>query len=209
MPLHEFIMQRDIINIAGYKILEKISLGSHSSAFRGIRLSDNMPVIIKAPTAKFISLNLINRFRSEFNIGSQFDSEFIIKYYSLEPFQNGLAIISEDFGGVKLSDLIPEQGMDVATFLDVAIQITEGLRVIHGENVIHKDLKPGNIAISPENKIIKYLDFGISSQAELESFQGIDLTASGGTLEYISPEQTGRTNRLIDYRSDLYSLGMR
>ncbi|MFA6921949.1 MAG: serine/threonine-protein kinase PknK, partial [Gallionella sp.] len=197
-----------MINIAGFKVLEKISGGSHSCAYRGIRLSDGKSVIIKTPTEKFVPLELINRFRSEFSIGSRFDSKLIIKYYQLEPYQNGLAIISEDFGGVKLSDLIPEDGMSVALFLDVAIQITEGLGIIHGKNVIHKDLKPGNIAISPENHAIKYLDFGISSQAELESFQGIDLAASGGTIEYISPEQTGRTNRLIDYRSDLYSLGV-
>ena len=201
-------MQRDIISLAGYEILEKISLGSHSSAYRGIRLSDKTPVIIKAPTTKFVSLDLINRFRNEFNIGSQFDSELIIKYYSLEPYKNGLAIVSEDFGGVKLSDLIPGEGMDVPTFLNAAIQITEGIRIVHDQNVIHKDLKPGNIAISPHNNTIKYLDFGISTHAELESFQGIDLAASGGTIEYISPEQTGRTNRLIDYRSDLYSLGI-
>jgi diguanylate cyclase (GGDEF)-like protein len=201
-------MQRGTIILAGYEIREKISLGSHSSAYRGVRLPDKTPVVIKAPASKFVSRELINRFRSEFNIGSQFDNELIIKYHALEPYQNGLAIVTEDFGGIKLSDLIPEQGMDISTFLDIAIQITEGLGIIHGKNVIHKDLKPGNIAISPESNAIKYLDFGISTQAELESFQGIDLTASGGTIEYISPEQTGRTNRLIDYRSDLYSLGV-
>ena len=202
------MIQHGTIGLAGYEIREKISLGSHSSAYRGIRLADRQPVVIKAPTAKFVSHELINRFRSEFNIGTRFDSELIIKYHALEPYQNGLAIVSEDFGGVKLSELIPTEGMDIPTFLDVAIQIAEGLGIIHAENVIHKDLKPGNIAISPDNKAIKYLDFGISTRAELAAFHGIDLAASGGTLEYISPEQTGRTNRLIDYRSDLYSLGI-
>jgi diguanylate cyclase (GGDEF)-like protein len=202
------VIQHGIIGLAGYEVREKISLGSHSSAYRGVRLSDNQPVVIKAPTAKFVSHELINRFRSEFDIGSRFDNALIIKYHALEPYQNGLAIVSEDFGGVKLSELIPDGGMEIATFLDIAIQIAEGLGIIHGENVIHKDLKPGNIAISPGNKAIKYLDFGISTRAELTAFHGIDLAASGGTLEYISPEQTGRTNRLIDYRSDLYSLGI-
>lgn len=202
------LMQPSLISIAGFEVRETISQSSHSRVYRGRRLSDGMPVVIKTPTAKFVPLDLINRFRSEFRIGSRFDSDLIVKYYQLEPFQNGLAIVTEDFGGVKLSDLIPEGGMSTALFLDVAIQIARGLSVIHGQKVIHKDLKPGNIAICPKTHAIKYLDFGISSQAELESFQGIDLAASGGTIEYISPEQTGRTSRLIDYRSDLYSLGV-
>ena len=201
-------MQLGTITIPGYEIRERISQGTHSSAYRGVRLADQLPVIIKAPTAKFISLDLSNRFRNEYNIGAQFDSDYVVKYYLLAPYQNGLAIVSEDFGGVKLSAMIPEKGMELQRFLDVAVDITAGIEVIHRKHVIHKDLKPDNIAILPQNYTIKYLDFGISTQAELESFQGIELEASGGTLEYISPEQTGRTNRLIDYRSDLYSLGI-
>ncbi len=92
-------------------------------------------------------------------------------------------------------------------FLSIAIKTTESLAAIHTANIIHKDINPSNIVYNPETKQLKIIDFGISTRLSRENQTVGNLDRLEGTLAYIAPEQTGRMNRGIDYRSDFYSLG--
>ncbi|MEO0870108.1 MAG: AAA family ATPase, partial [Cyanobacteria bacterium J06642_11] len=89
-----------------------------------------------------------------------------------------------------------------------AIATTQGLGDIHGANVIHKDINPGNIVFNPDTGQLRVIDFGLSSRMRQENTPLQPAHTLEGTLAYISPEQTGRVNRLVDYRSDIYSLGI-
>ncbi|GGA16292.1 hypothetical protein CYANOKiyG1_30480 [Okeania sp. KiyG1] len=93
-------------------------------------------------------------------------------------------------------------------FLEVGITLCNALEILYRERIIHKDIKPSNILINPHTKEIKLIDFSIASLLPKETQTLINPHVLEGTLAYISPEQTGRMNRGIDYRTDFYSLGV-
>ena len=140
--------------------------------------------------------------------------EGVIKVYSLETYDRSLVLIFEDFGGDSLPQLISKnskvQGMvmPLEKILKIAIQITEILSRIHNHNIIHKDINPSNIIFNAETEQVKIIDFGISSITTNESLILNESNVLEGTFAYISPEQTGRMNRPLDYRTDFYSLGI-
>ncbi len=111
----------------------------------------------------------------------------------------------EDCGGVSLDKI--SKDMDLSSFLKIAIRIAEALEEIHKINIIHKDIKPSNIIVNPQSGEVKLIDFGVASRLSRENSFLQSPEHLEGTLRYMSPEQTGRINRFVDYRSDLYSLG--
>ncbi|MEH1879767.1 MULTISPECIES: serine/threonine protein kinase [unclassified Nostoc] len=94
------------------------------------------------------------------------------------------------------------------TFLKVGINLAQILGELHAQKIIHKDIKPHNILINPESFEVKLIDFSISSRLDQENPTLSNPNLLEGTLAYMSPEQTGRMNRVCDYRTDLYSLGV-
>ena len=119
----------------------------------------------------------------------------------------------EDFGGISLKEYfhdleILNQTSLLTEFLQVAISLCNILDRLYQQRVIHKDIKPANILINPETKQVKLIDFSIASLLNKETQEIKNPNVLEGTLSYISPEQTGRMNRGIDYRSDFYSLGV-
>jgi PAS domain S-box-containing protein len=197
-----------MINLAGYSVIEKIYEGARSIVYRGHRTTDRQPVVLKTHKTDYPTPTQLGRLKHECEIGQSFDSPRIIKYHGTEKYQNNLYLITEDFGATALSEIIPSQGVELATFLRIAVQLAEALGEIHRKNVIHKDIKPRNILINPQAEIVKIIDFGLSSQLNRENQQILSPGVLEGTLAYISPEQTGRMNRAVDYRTDFYSLGV-
>ncbi|MCZ6679505.1 MAG: AAA family ATPase [Candidatus Poribacteria bacterium] len=196
-----------MITILGYEFTEQIYQGLRTIVYRGQRKSDGLPIVAKIHRADHPSPGEVAKFRRDYEIGTTFDSEGIIKYYGYERYQNDFAVIAEDFGGIALNEVIPAEGMDIEKFLRIAIQSTAALGVVHQKGTIHKDIKPRNLLIQPETLLTKLIDFGIASQLSREDPQIQNPNILEGTLEYISPEQTGRMNRSVDYRTDFYSLG--
>ena len=122
-------------------------------------------------------------------------------------------IILEDFGALSLKQWMNHSGgayisPSLSEFLGIAIKTTEILGQIHAANIIHKDINPANIVFNPETKQLKIIDFGISTQLTRENPTVKNPNVLEGTLAYMSPEQTGRMNRSLDYRTDFYSLGV-
>ncbi|HLO49560.1 MAG TPA: AAA family ATPase, partial [Kamptonema sp.] len=156
------------------------------------------------------------QFRNQYTIAKSLNFPRIIQPLSLEPYHNSYALIMEDFGGVSLSTYLqlgidasqPSKSLPSAEFLQIALQLTDTLHYLYQNRVIHKDIKPANILINPDTKQIKLTDFSISSLLPRETQEIQNLNILEGTLPYLSPEQTGRMNRGIDYRSDFYSLGV-
>lgn len=134
--------------------------------------------------------------------------EDIVNCYRIETYQNGVALTLEDFGGLALSKFLDATKINSIQFLEIAIQLVQSLGNIHQNQIIHKDIKPHNIIINPETYRVKITDFSISSRLVRENATPSYPSLLEGTLAYISPEQTGRMNRAIDYRSDFYSLGV-
>ncbi|NQE33480.1 trifunctional serine/threonine-protein kinase/ATP-binding protein/sensor histidine kinase [Microcoleus asticus] len=201
----------------GYHINEQIYAGTRTLVYRGFRSSNGQPVAIKMLRNDFPRFNELVHFRNQYVIAKNLDIPGSVKAYSLETYQNHYALVMEDFGGISLSSYLaslapaskePLEGLPVNEFLPVAIQIANSLDGLHRHRVIHKDLKPANILINPTSKEVKLIDFSIASLLPRETQEIQNPNVLEGTLPYISPEQTGRMNRGIDYRTDFYSLGV-
>ncbi|EDN71807.1 Serine/threonine protein kinase [Beggiatoa sp. SS] len=150
----------------------------------------------------------LTRYRQESEITHDLDLAGVIKVYGIEKYQNTLVIILEDFGGESLKQLMANRPLTVKEFLPLAIQIADSLGNIHAANIIHKDINPSNLVWEPVSKQLKIIDFGIASRLPRENHTLKSPEQLEGTLAYLSPEQTGRINRSMDYRTDLYSLGV-
>lgn len=197
------------MHIDGFKIIEKLYKGKNAKLYRGIRLEDNQPVILKVTTEAFPSLYTLNAFRSEYKVATKLGHHpQIIRYFGLQRYKNRLILVEEDIGGIDLQQLIPVNGFDLSFFLEMAIALTEGLAHIHQMDIIHRDIKPQNIILNKEKNIIKYVDFGLATDIVQELEYDINYSQTENSLKYISPEQTGRMNRVVDYRTDFYSLGI-
>ncbi len=198
--------------INNYNINEEIYHGSRTIIYRGNRNSDLLPVVIKLLKNPTPSFSEIVQFRNQYAIQKNLNSPLIIKTYSLEFYQNSYALVMEDFGGISLSEYLQTKDTlglsDLDEFLTIAIRMCDILEILHEQRIIHKDIKPSNILINPETKEIKLIDFSIASLLPKENQILISPNVLEGTLAYISPEQTGRMNRGIDYRTDFYSLGV-
>ncbi|MDY6934553.1 MAG: AAA family ATPase [Spirochaetota bacterium] len=197
-----------MIELSGYLIKEKLFHGYHSALFRGIRKSDDLPVMIKTFDKVAVSEARFAHFKQEFSVIQNLESDFIVKTYSLERYSHGLALVSEDFTGIPLREYYHNSYQNISVFIEIAIQLSKALIDVHHSGLIHKDIKPINILINKNTRRIKLIDWGISSILinEIEDIYNSEVLRD--TLPYISPEQTGRMNRFMDYRTDFYSLGV-
>ncbi|MEB3217236.1 MAG: serine/threonine-protein kinase PknK, partial [Nostocales cyanobacterium 94392] len=211
------ILSSDIFPlISGYSIIEQIYSSSQTIIYRGVRKKDQTPVIIKLMGIEHPTSQQIIQFRHQYLITQNLNVPGIIKSYSLEKYGTSYAFVMEDFGGISLADemdnwdaqKIRHQPNFIKYFLDIAIKIASALDQLHGHHIIHKDIKPDNILINPLTKQVKITDFSLASILPREVKFITNPDSLEGTLAYISPEQTGRMNRGIDYRSDYYSLGV-
>ncbi|OYD91788.1 histidine kinase [Nostoc sp. 'Peltigera membranacea cyanobiont' 213] len=205
-------MLHTIVSIPGYRIGEELYNGSRTLVYRGYRENDSLPVVIKLLKNPYPTFSELLQFRNQYTIAKNLNSPLIIQTYSLEPYQNGYALVMEDFGGISLKDYFAGvEARYIASgqeFLEIAIALCNTLDILYRDCIIHKDIKPANILINPETKQVKLIDFSIASLLPRETQTLISPNMLQGTLSYISPEQTGRMNRGIDYRTDFYSLGI-
>jgi serine/threonine protein kinase len=203
-----------MITLPGYQILAQIYESANSLVYKGIREQDNQSVILKALKQDYPTQNEITRYKQEYEITRNLNTDGVVKAYSLEPLQRTLVIILEDFGASSLRQLMDERigagtgVLPLPEFLNIAIKTAQSLGHIHSSNIIHKDINPSNIVYNPETEQVKIIDFGISTQLSRSNPTLKNPNVLEGTLAYMSPEQTGRMNRSLDYRTDFYSLGV-
>ena len=211
-----------MIVIPGVIVQSKIHESSRSLVYRGIRESDDgeiaqgalpQAIVVKLLKQDYPSPQAVARCRQEYNITRLFNLDGVIKAYSQQNYQRTLVTFLEDFGGESLAHWMGQQSqtfcpMCLPAFLRLAIDLTDTLGRVHAAQVIHKDINPKNLVFNPATGVIKIIDFGIATQFSRTNpiFKSPHMLE--GTLAYLSPEQTGRMNRLVDCRTDFYSLGV-
>ncbi len=194
--------------IAGYAILEQVDTGTHALVFRARRQSDQLPVMLKVLGDRYPSPERIAWFKREYQIIRSLDVPGVVAAYALEHIQQRWMLVLEDFGGESLVRLKLAGKLALNEFLHLAMTLTDILGQMHQRYVIHKDINPANIVYNPATGQVKLIDFGIASVLSREMATFRNPRSLEGTLAYMSPEQTGRMNRAIDYRTDFYSLGV-
>jgi PAS domain S-box-containing protein len=202
-----------MLHLPGYKIFRKIYESDRSLVYRGVRSADGQHAIFKLLKQDYPTPAAIARYQQEYEIIRSLNLTGIATAYSLEKYQRTVAIVLEDFGGESLKMLMKERPFTLSESLSIAIQITNILGEIHAADVIHKDINPANIVFNSSTNQLKIIDFGIATVLTSQKLTGQKPILKNpkvleGTLAYISPEQTGRMNRLLDYRTDFYSLGV-
>ncbi|MGE5660201.1 MAG: ATP-binding protein, partial [Actinomycetota bacterium] len=197
-----------MLTLPGYKIESEIYQGTNTIIYRGLRELNQQSVIFKVLKKQYPSIEEITRLRQEYEIAKNLKLEGIVNPLEFKEFSRKFILILEDFGGVPFSTTKVTTSQQLQKFLRLAIQLATTLMQLHRNSIIHKDIKPQNILINPQTNQVKITDFSIATRLSKETQSLNHPHLLEGTLAYISPEQTGRMNRAIDYRTDYYSLGV-
>jgi serine/threonine protein kinase len=189
-------------------IINQIYESANSLVYRGIRQKNQQPLILKLLQEDYPTPAELYRYQQEYEITRSLNLDGVIKAYELRKYQNTQVMFLEDFGGESLKILLERRPFSLSEFFHLAIEIVDILGQLHQKNVIHKDINPSNIVLNTQTGQLKIIDFGLSTCLSQENLSLKSPNVLEGTLAYISPEQTGRMNRSLDYRTDFYSLGV-
>ncbi|MBL8111943.1 MAG: serine/threonine-protein kinase PknK, partial [Acidobacteria bacterium] len=194
------------MRIAGYTVEEVIYAAAETVVARA-RGGDGKTVVLKYQDGLHPSPDLDARWQHEHAVLQSIRSEFIVQALGLEQVEKSLVLLLEDFGSANLAQVIARRQLDMAERIAFAIQLTMAVSAVHQHHLIHGDLSSKNVLVDVSALKLKLCDFALATRLDREHISSQDGVLRG-TLEYMSPEQTGRTNLDVDYRSDLYSLGV-
>src|SRR6516165_2476118 len=177
---------------------------------RGWRIGNDgnrSAVLIVVPAAKHPSRSSVDRLAHEYALKDELDGTWAAQPLELTSDGARPMLVLEDTGCVALHRLLGAP-MDVGGFLRLAIGIATAVGKLHQRGLVHKDIKPANILVNGTSGEVRLTGFGIASPLSRERQAAEPPETLAGTLAYMAPEQTGRMNRSIDARSDLYALGV-
>ncbi|HEX5751808.1 MAG TPA: AAA family ATPase [Archangium sp.] len=196
-----------MLNIPGYTPRGVVKSTGMNLLLHAVRDADGLPLILKTPVASSPGSRERERYQREFGILQRLrDVRGISRALACEQFQERPVLLLEEIEGIPLSELTG-QPFNVLRVLEMAISLASTLAGLHRRGIIHKDIKPSNIILTPSGDT-HLIDFGIASLQLVEHVDALQASFIEGTLAYMSPEQTGRMNRSVDYRTDFYSLGI-
>ena len=193
---------------SGY-MLEPLREGADFTLYGGRVRGSQTPILAVAP-AEQESPQGIRRLEHEYSLAAELDEAWAAKPLALTRHQGRTVLILKDPGGESLDRILERhrgQPLDLTRFLRIAIGLASALGQVHRRGLIHKDIKPANVLVDDAGNVW-LIGFGIASQLPHERQAPAPPEIIAGTLAYMAPEQTGRMNRSIDARSDLYSLGV-
>ena len=165
------------------------------------------PILVVAPAGEYPSPGLFRRLEHEYALRKDLDADWAARPIELARHDGRLILLLEDPGGELLERRLGRK-LEVAAFIRIAIPLAVAVGRMHARGLIHKDLKPANILVDPACGGVWLTGFGIASRLPREHQAPAPPEVIAGTLAYMAPEQTGRMNRSIDSRSDLYALGV-
>ena len=193
--------------IPGYSLEEVIFESGRSWFWRGRRQSDGLLVLIKGAATPQQSVQELAEIRHEHEITRDLKIDGVLRSEEVVQYENGSALILENTEGLPLRKLMDAARLDLLDSLKVAVSLIGILKEVHRQDIIHKMINPFNIFVDPASGTVKLTGFGLATRLPRENLTTLSPQLTGETLPYISPEQTGRMNRPLDYRSDFYSLG--
>jgi hypothetical protein len=193
-----------------YTFGESINQGSRTLVCRAQRREDGLPVVIKrlrpevAREAKEAGALCLRR---EYDLLAKLDLPGVVKVLDLTEDEGGPALVMEDIGGEGLHHLLARTQLSLPQFLALASGLADTISGLHRQGIIHKDINPRHIIYNQATGQFRLTGFAIAEELAQRVVAPRPPAALEGSLAYISPEQTGRTNRALDYRTDFYSLG--
>src|SRR5882757_5252079 len=164
-------------------------------------------VLVLAPVREHAAPRSLRRMEHEYSLREELDTAWAVRPVALAQHHGRPVLVLEDAGGEPLDGLVGTP-MELGQFLRLSIGLSTALGRVHQRGLIHKDIKPANALVNTATGQVWLMGFGIASQLPRERQSPEPPEFLAGALAYMAPEQTGRMNRSIDSRSDLYSLGI-
>src|ERR1700726_735935 len=168
---------------------------------------DRAAVLVVLPAAEHPTPVTLDRLAREYGLRDELDAAWAVRPIELVHERGRTMLVLEDTRSEPLDRLLGAP-MEVRGFLHLAIAVAAALTQVHRRRLVHKDIKPANILVNRTTGEVKLTGFGIASRLPRERQAAAPPESTAGTLAYMAPEQTGRMNRTIDARSDLYALGV-
>src|SRR5260221_14305535 len=188
--------------LSGYVLspLREGDIGLHRGSGNGLP-----PILLVA--AEETSLGCVERLEHEYALKGELDAEWAARPVALTHHNDRMTLGLEDPRGAPVDRLLGRP-LEISHFLRIAIPLAGTLRQVHERGLIHKDIKPANILVDAASGGVWLTGFGIASRLPREHQAAAPPEVIAGTLAYMAPEQTGRMNRPVDFRSDLYPPGV-
>ncbi|TAF35006.1 MAG: GAF domain-containing protein [Cytophagales bacterium] len=194
--------------ILHYQITENIYVSARALLSKAINTHNGNTVTIKTTNSDFPSAAEKERLTREYELAKNLKHPNIAEVYNIMPFKNTFVLEKQFVEGITVREYFNKHQPKLLETVEIAIQIVEALSYIHGRHIINKDINGNNIIINPNTQKISLIDFGISTELSREIAEAKSAEQLEGTLDYIAPEQTGRVNKALDHRCDLYSVGV-
>ncbi|HEY3354639.1 MAG TPA: protein kinase [Polyangia bacterium] len=192
------------MSAGAYRLGELLFEGDGLRLCRAVRRADGCPVLLRmAPGG---GERAAAGLRREYELRAELDWPGVVRPLALEIVAGAPTLVLEDFGGVTLTAL----GFPLALprFCELAAAVAARLAEVHGRGLLHTDVRPPHILVDPATGATRLTGFGLAARAPREQQILSDTRLLAGALPYLSPEGTGRINRSVDARSDLYALGV-
>src|SRR5580698_855144 len=189
-----------------YRMEKTVARSGMATLYKAMDVRDGRPVAIKVPHAEMeADPVLVERFRREQEIGQELDHPGVVKTFDSEQRSRLYMVIEWVEGRLLRAILNEERRLPIERATNLTLQILDALDTMHKHGVVHRDLKPENIMVDDADRI-KLIDFGIAMKEDARRITFVDMSATLGTPDYISPEQV--KGQRGDQRSDIYSLGV-
>ena len=191
-----------------YTISETLYSTNKSSVYRAVRDSDQCNCILKVAVRNLSAFNYMSSFRKQYEILKGLKIDGVIEAIDYFEYEGMLVIAFLDIGGISLRQHSQAASVTVEEFFEISIGVATILGRIQEKGLVHRDINSANIIINPKTRQLQIIDFGTACNSNNETAINSSVDIIEGTPAYLSPEQTGRVNRAIDYRTDFYSLGI-
>jgi serine/threonine protein kinase len=195
-----------VIELSTYS-LEVLRNDKELNLYRGRSEYDDSQILVLSPVAEYPAPETLKRLEHEYSLREELDPTWIARPMAMAHHWNRSVLVLEDPGGSPLDQLLG-QPLEIAFSLRLAVSASRAIAHLHQRDIIHKDIKAANVLVNPATGRCWLTGFGIASRVPRERRAPEAPEFLEGTLAYMAPEQTGRMNRSVDSRSDLYSLGV-
>jgi predicted ATPase len=194
--------------IPSYEVGQELLRSAWCILYRGRCREDGRPVLLKAPCGDPASPFEMRLLAHEYELLQGLSLSGVVRVHELLHHDHGGCLVLEDRGGMPLQALLTSRQPDLDAFWNLAIQLATILAELHRREIIHQHLNPWSILLHPTTGEVCLADFSLAPRTVSGTQTPLPLALLRNTLAYLSPEQTGRMNRAVDYRTDFYSLGV-
>lgn len=190
-----------------YLVIHQIEDHPAATIIRALRQEDQSPVLLKIPFDQISDAERTRHLKQEIELVEGLSGAFAPEYLGVEAYNGKLALISRDPGGELIAQHLNKGPLAIPKFLNIAIAVTKALAALHEQKIVHKGISPNAILYDDQSQRVSFIDLSTARGLGKTGQEFISAGRIQGEMPYISPEQTGRMNRPIDYRTDFYSLG--